>query len=120
MDKDIRDIFTKITDIPVQPDCAALFHHPGDNGEWSHDSLATFEVYAAEAASTVETVLGKSVDVLHREGFQEVESTHLPARNWAGMQRTRPNFIDLDAACGRFDAQSRDAMASNTIWTVPS
>eukprot|EP00971_Amphidinium_carterae_P261682 5191371-Amphidinium_carterae.1 len=64
---------TKITDIPIQPDCAAFsypssvkglgftslkrevaahrvahllterFHHRGDSGEWSHDSIATFD-----------------------------------------------------------------------------
>eukprot|EP00971_Amphidinium_carterae_P267582 5307965-Amphidinium_carterae.2 len=48
------------------------YHQRSDIGAaaWSQESLATFEVYAAKAVNTVETVLGKAIDCLHAEGFQ--------------------------------------------------
>eukprot|EP00971_Amphidinium_carterae_P197082 3911679-Amphidinium_carterae.1 len=101
LDKEMRDIITRITDIPIQPDCAAFSYPPSvgslgftslrrevaahrishllterlhqrvDSSVWSQDSIATFETYAAEAAQTVEAVLGKYFDSLRTEGFQK-------------------------------------------------
>eukprot|EP00971_Amphidinium_carterae_P043995 865414-Amphidinium_carterae.1 len=100
LDTEMRNVFTRITDIPVQPDCAAFaapastgglgftslrrevtahrtahllterIHQRIDNGEWSGESMATFEAFSAEAETTLEYVLGKSIDMLHAEGYQ--------------------------------------------------
>eukprot|EP00971_Amphidinium_carterae_P238735 4739245-Amphidinium_carterae.3 len=96
----MRSVFTRVTDIPVQPDCAVFsapvstgglgftslrrevaahrvahilterYHQRLDHSEWTGESMATFETYAAEADTTVESALGKSLDMLHAEGYQ--------------------------------------------------
>eukprot|EP00971_Amphidinium_carterae_P146473 2903185-Amphidinium_carterae.2 len=112
LDPEMRNVFTRITDIPVQPDCAAFsapastgglgftslrrevtahrtahllterFHQRTDNGEWSGESMATFEAYSAEAETTLECVLGKSIDMLHAEGYQRaMKKLRIPLYN---------------------------------------